>query len=55
MQDEEVYHFVVYMPIMGRVYELDGLRDGPIDLGPIIPEQDWIEVVQPIIMKRMNR
>ncbi|XP_049885950.1 ubiquitin carboxyl-terminal hydrolase isozyme L5 [Pectinophora gossypiella] len=51
---EDSYHFVGYMPINGRVYELDGLREGPIDHGPIIPEQDWLEVVQPIIMKRMN-
>lgn len=42
------------MPIDGRLYELDGLREGPIDHGPVAPEQDWLDVVRPIIMKRIN-
>lgn len=54
-KDEDVFHFVGYMPIAGRLYELDGLREGPIDLGEIKPEQNWIDVVRPIIEKRMQR
>ncbi|CAG4962123.1 unnamed protein product [Parnassius apollo] len=53
-KDDDAYHFIGYMPIDGRLYELDGLRDGPIDHGPIAPEQDWLDVVRPIIMKRIN-
>ncbi|CAB3225114.1 unnamed protein product [Arctia plantaginis] len=53
-KDDEAYHFVGYMPIEGRLYELDGLREGPIDHGPIAPDQDWLDVVRPIIMKRIN-
>lgn len=32
-KDENVYYFVVYVLINGKFYELDGLRDGLIDLG----------------------
>ncbi|XP_063244882.1 ubiquitin carboxyl-terminal hydrolase isozyme L5 [Bacillus rossius redtenbacheri] len=54
-KDNEVYHFVSYVPIDGRLYELDGLKDGPIDLGAIPPGTDWLDVVRPIIEKRIKR
>lgn len=31
---EEAYHFVVYLPYMGQIYELDGLKDHAINHGP---------------------
>lgn len=43
------------MPIDGRLYELDGLREGPVDLGVVAADQDWLDVVRPIILKRINR
>ncbi|CAH0716521.1 unnamed protein product, partial [Brenthis ino] len=53
-KDEDAYHFIGYMPIDGRLYELDGLRDGPIDHGAVAPDQDWLDVIRPIILKRIN-
>lgn len=54
-KEEDVYHFIGYVPIDGRLYELDGLKEGPIDLGAVAAGQNWIDVVRPIIEKRMNK
>uniref|UniRef100_A0A182NM32 Ubiquitin carboxyl-terminal hydrolase n=1 Tax=Anopheles dirus TaxID=7168 RepID=A0A182NM32_9DIPT len=50
---EDVFHFVGYVPIDGRLYELDGLKEGPIDHGAVGPGQQWLQVVRPIIEKRI--
>ena len=52
--DDDAYHFVAYMPINGVLYELDGLREGPVDLGPATRE-DWVDKVCPIIQQRIER
>nr|SVE75270.1 EOG090X0A33 [Daphnia dolichocephala] len=54
-KDDDTFHFVGYVPLDGRLYELDGLKEGPIDLGAIPAERDWIDVVRPIIEKRIQR
>lgn len=54
-KEEDVFHFIGYVPIDGRLYELDGLKEGPIDLGAVSPDQDWVDVVRPIIQKRIDK
>lgn len=54
-KDDDVFHFVAYVPIDGRLYELDGLKAGPIDLGAINSEQNWVDVVRPVIESRMQK
>jgi ubiquitin carboxyl-terminal hydrolase L5 len=41
---EDAYHFVVYLPVMGSLYELDGLKSHPVTHGPFQETADgWIE------------
>jgi len=54
-KDDDVYHFVSFLPINGRLYELDGLRDGPIDHGAIPDGKDWTTVVRSVLQERINR
>ncbi|KAI9591374.1 ubiquitin carboxyl-terminal hydrolase [Syncephalis fuscata] len=51
-ENDDVFHFVSYMPIHGALYELDGLQPTPVYLGPCT-EKDWLEKVRPIIEARM--
>uniref|UniRef100_A0A671SR61 Ubiquitin carboxyl-terminal hydrolase n=1 Tax=Sinocyclocheilus anshuiensis TaxID=1608454 RepID=A0A671SR61_9TELE len=53
-KEEDAFHFVSYVPANGRLYELDGLREGPIDLG-VCNEDDWISAVRPVIEKRIQK
>ncbi|KHN80035.1 putative ubiquitin carboxyl-terminal hydrolase ubh-4 [Toxocara canis] len=54
-EKDDNYHFVTYVPIDGHIYELDGLRPAPIDLGIVKEGQDWLDVVRPIINKRIQK
>ena len=54
-KDEDVYHFVSYIPIDGRLYELDGLRDGPIDLGAVTPGADWTTNAATVLRDRISK
>ncbi|RUS87607.1 hypothetical protein EGW08_004652 [Elysia chlorotica] len=54
-KDDDVFHFVSYLPIDGRLYELDGLKSGPIDLGSIPAGVDWVDVARPVIERRIQK
>jgi len=55
-EDDDVYHFIAYLPHDGKVYELDGMRSGPILLGEYdsSKKSSWTDIVQPEITKRFQ-
>merc|ERR1711871_181716 len=44
--------FIAYVPFNGCVFELDGLKPGPINLGS---GENWIGIAKPAIEERMAR
>lgn len=50
----EAYHFVSYVPINNRLYELDGLKNYPIDHGPFGSQQEWTEKFRKVIKQRLS-
>jgi len=58
-KDDDVFHFVAYVPKSGRVYELDGLQPGPILLGNANTDTtttttNWLQVARNAIQERME-
>ncbi|XP_075209883.1 ubiquitin carboxyl-terminal hydrolase calypso isoform X2 [Lycorma delicatula] len=50
----EAYHFVSYVPINGRLFELDGLKPFPMDHGPWGENEDWTEKFRRVITDRLG-
>lgn len=54
-KDNDTYHFVGYLPVKGVLYELDGLKEGPVDHGAIPENCSWVDYARPILEKRMQK
>ena len=49
----ETYHFVSYVPVGTRLFELDGLKEFPIDHGPWGEQEEWTDLFRRIISHRL--
>jgi len=54
-KDDDLYHFIAYVPAGGKLYELDGLKAGPVVLSELAAGGDWLEAVAPAIQARIER
>eukprot|EP01147_Barroeca_monosierra_P005935 gene5935-7314_t len=52
-KDDELYHFVAYIPFNGHVYELDGIQTAPIDHGPI-ESTSWTDKALKVLQSRIS-
>ncbi|XP_014206522.1 ubiquitin carboxyl-terminal hydrolase calypso [Copidosoma floridanum] len=50
----EAFHFVSYVPINGKLFELDGLKPYPVDHGPWKEDEEWTEQFKRVITDRLG-
>ncbi|TFY76289.1 hypothetical protein EWM64_g7722 [Hericium alpestre] len=55
-EDDEVYHFIGYVPAHGKVWELDGLKSGPLEVGELESGMEcWMDVARPALRMKMEK
>ncbi|EFP84801.1 uncharacterized protein PGTG_10272 [Puccinia graminis f. sp. tritici CRL 75-36-700-3] len=54
MSTEDAYHFITYLPLQGKLYELDGLNGLPVFHGKIPEGQSWTSLAREVIQNRIN-
>lgn len=50
----ETYHFVSYVPVNDRLFELDGLKQYPIDHGPWGEHEEWTDLFARIMSEKLS-
>ncbi|KAG2072233.1 cysteine proteinase [Suillus decipiens] len=54
-QSEEAYHFIVYLPVLGSLYELDGLKPYPVRHGGYDESgEGWVKKAREVIESRIH-
>lgn len=52
--DDDVFHYVSYIYFKNNIYEIDGMREGPILIAENVNVNEWVDVLKPSIMKRIS-
>ena len=53
-KSEDAYHFVVYLPIVGTLYELDGLKRHPVRHGQFEEQgEGWVKKARSVLSSRL--
>ncbi|KIY44704.1 cysteine proteinase [Fistulina hepatica ATCC 64428] len=55
MEEDETYHFIGYVPAHGKVWELDGLKTGPLEVGEYTSHKAWMDTARPALRMKMER
>lgn len=50
----EAFHFVSFVPINGRLFELDGLKPYPMDHGPWGEHEEWTDKFRAVMAGRLG-
>lgn len=50
----EAFHFTCYLPLNGHLFELDGLKQHPIDHGPLPQGEVWHDMARTVVTDRIN-
>jgi len=53
-EDDDVFHFISFVPFKGQLYELDGLQSGPIHYGDCTAE-NWVSKARDAIQARIQK
>lgn len=54
----ETFHFIGYVPAHGKVWELDGLKSGPLEVGELPnpgSTTGWENIVRPALRLKMQK
>lgn len=51
-KDDDVFHFIAYVPFNGKLYELDGCQGGPILIADV-DEETWLPIAREEINNRI--
>ncbi len=54
-KEDEAFHFISYVQVNGVLYELDGLKKGPVILDTCDGEDSFLQKVVPVIQERISR